>query len=53
MTNDAVIAGQSARILLHGVTLLICRWGVPDSRPQNWNNQRRTERGSAGQEGYD
>jgi hypothetical protein len=53
LTTNAVITGQSARILPHSFTLLICQWEVPDSRPQIWNNQRRTERSSAGQKSYD
>ena len=43
LTNNAIITGQSTRILLHGFTLPICQWGMADSRPQIWNNQRGTE----------
>jgi hypothetical protein len=57
LTKEAVIAGRAARILLHGGALLICQSGlldrVPHSDPQDWSNQRHTDRGGASEQTYD
>ena len=48
-----IVTCQSARILLHGATLLIYRWGLPGTCPHLLNKQCRGEAKSAGQKGGD